>query len=112
PENPRGCGRARVAVQAAELWTAADAPRIEQPLPVAVHGAAIHVEAKDPRPLDEERPPLLEERLERRKVEHAGVRLHLAEVGVDRSVHGEVRGDAVLEIGAGGGLLAAAEPGR
>ena len=38
------------------------------------------------------------EGLERRQVEHRRVYLNLAEVGVDRGVEGEVRGQSVLEV--------------
>src|SRR3712207_7000560 len=50
------------------------------------------------RSFDEERPPLLEERLERGEVELRRVRLDLPEVGVDRRVEREVRREAVLDV--------------
>ena len=51
--------------------------------------------------LDEERAPLVEDRLERREVHDRRIRFDLAEVGIDRRVQREVRPEPVLEIAAG-----------
>ena len=48
---------------------------------------------------DEEGTLLLVEGLEGGKIEHGRIRFHLAEVGLDRRVQGEVGRDAVLEVG-------------
>ena len=92
-----------------ELRRAADPAGVEQSLAgVAVHhDDAVHVEGEESLPLHEERPPLLEEGLERAEVEHRGIGLDLAEIGVDGGVEQEVRGDAVLEVAADGDLLIA-----
>ena len=92
----RRSGRFWVAV--AELRRAADAPRVEQAFAVTVHLVAIDVEPKDPRALDEERPPFLEERLEDGEVEHRRIRFHLPEVGVHRAIERQVRRETVLQV--------------
>src|ERR1043166_2194639 len=61
PIDRGGRRRARLAV--VELGRATDAPRVEQSLAVAVHLAAIHAEAENPRALHEKRPPFLKERI-------------------------------------------------
>src|SRR6185503_2333642 len=58
-------------------------------------------------PLEKEGAPLLEEGLERGEVELRRIRFDLAEVGIDRAVEGEVRGQSVLEIRAHRALLRA-----
>ena len=62
------------------LRRAADAPRVEQVVAAVV---AVRVEAEVAGSLDEERPPLVEERLERRQVDDRRIGLDLAEVRVD-----------------------------
>ena len=57
-------------------------------------------EPEEPRPFDEERTPFLEAGLEGRQVDHRGVRLHLAEVGVEGGVQGKAVGQPVLEVDA------------
>src|SRR5205085_11152408 len=112
-EDPgeNGGGAVRVG---AHLGRAPDAPAVNQPFSGAavVDRGTVHVEAKDPRALDEERPLLPEKRLERREVEHRRIGLDLAEVRIDRGVEREVRGDAVLQAATDGDVLRAAEPGR
>ena len=54
---------------------AADAAAVVQTLARAVHGAAVHVEAKQSATGDEERAPLVEERLVRREIEHRRIGL-------------------------------------
>jgi len=99
-------GGARVAV-IGELRRPTDAPRVEQTLTrsAVVHGAAIHVEPKDPRALNEEWPPFLEECLEDAEVQHCWIRFDLPEIGVDRGIEREVRREPVLQVGAAGHLL-------
>ncbi len=53
---------------------------------------------EEPAPFDKERALLLEEGLEGGEVELGRVGLHLAEVGLQGTVQGEVGGDAVLEV--------------
>src|SRR6266496_3113668 len=65
----RGSGRG-LGVAKPELGRATDAPRVKQPLAVAVHLAAIHIKAEDARALDEKWPSFLKERLECGEVEH------------------------------------------
>ena len=104
-------GEVGVAVESRQLRRAADAARIEQVLAAAVvHRVAVDVEAEQPGALDEERAPLLEERLEGAEVEHRGIGLDLAEVRIDRAVQREVGRDAVLEVGPAGEALVAVEP--
>ena len=95
-----GCERNGVAVRARELRRAADAAAVVKPLAAAVHLAAVDVEAEQSAAGDEERPPLVEERLVRREVEHRRIGFDLPEVRVDRRVEREVRRDAILEIAA------------
>ena len=45
-----------------------------------------------------ERPPLLEERLERREIQHGRIGFDLTEVGIDRCAQREIRREAVLEV--------------
>ena len=52
------------------------------------------------RVLAEEGPPLLVEGLEDAEIEHRGIRLHLAEVGVRGAVEADVRGKSVADVGA------------
>ena len=94
----------RVAVVVGELRAAADAARVEQPRAAAVDVAAVGVELEDPRALEEERPALAVEGLERGQIELRRIGFHLAEVGVDRRVERQVRREPDLEIGADGGL--------
>ncbi len=67
----------------------ADAARIEQAGAVAV--VAVHVEAERAGALDEERPPLREEGLERIEVDDRRIGFDLAEVGVRRGRQREAR---------------------
>ena len=103
--------RARVAVLVAQRRRAADATRVEQSLVGAAvdDDVAVELELIEARSLDEERPLLGIERLERREIEDGGIRLDLAEVGVDGRVERDVRRQAQLQVGAGGEILAAAE---
>ena len=59
------------------LRRSADPPRVEQ---VAV----VEVEVEVSGPLDEERPALVEERLERRQVDDGGIGFHLPEIRIHR----------------------------
>jgi hypothetical protein len=76
-----------------------DPARIEELFVAAVHRAAIDVELEERVALDEERAPLLEERLERRQVQHGWIRLDLTEVGIGRPGKGQVRRDGELDVG-------------
>ena len=67
----------------------ADAPGIEEVEVGMLEG---------PGALDEEGPLLVVEGLERREVQHCGIRLHLPEVGLEGGVQGQVRSHPVLEI--------------
>ena len=98
-------GRRRARLAVVELGRAPDAPRVKQPLAVAVHLAAIHIKAEDARALDEKWPSFLKERLECREVEHRGILLHLPEVGVHGRIEREVRRDSVLQVGTAGDFL-------
>src|SRR2546422_9931773 len=62
-------GRRRARLAVVERGRAPDAPRVKQPLAVAVHLAAIHVKTEDARALDEKGPPFLKERLECRELQ-------------------------------------------
>jgi hypothetical protein len=110
-EDGGECGRRRVGIDAFQLGLAADAPRVDESLAgiAVVDRRAVDVELKLPGALHEERPLLAEERLEGREIEHAGVRFNLAEVGIDRRVELQVRSHTVLQVGAGGELLLAAD---
>src|SRR5262249_32982062 len=66
---------------AGALRCAADAARIEQRARAV---PAVGVEAEGAGSLDEERPALVEEGLERREVDDGRIRFDLAEVGVER----------------------------
>jgi len=105
-------GRGGVVVGARQLGRAPDAAGVDQTLSgvAVVHRCAIHVVAKDPRPLHEERSLLPEKRLERREVEHRRIGLDLAEVRIDRGVERQVRRDAVLHVAARGQVLRATDP--
>ena len=48
--------------------------------------------------LDKKRPPLLEDDLRSREIDHRRIRLHLSEVRVDRGIQREVGTDAHLDI--------------
>src|SRR5207247_4117862 len=74
-------GDRRLGIAAAELRGPPDAARVEQALTVAVHLAAVHIEAEDPCTRNEEGTALLEEGLDGREVENGRNRLHLPEVG-------------------------------
>ena len=78
------------------LRRAADAARVEQARCTAV--VAVHVELERARAFDEERPPLLEERLERVEVDDGGVGFDLAEVGIGRRGQREARAHRVLQV--------------
>ncbi len=106
-EDPGEGGRGGVLVRARQLGRAPDAAGVDQTLSRAavVHRRAVHVVAKDPRPLHKERSLLLEKGLERREVEDARIGLNLAEVGIDRGVEGQVRRDPVLQVAAQGHVL-------
>ena len=88
----------RASVIRRELRRPPDTTRVEQPLTVAVHLAAVHVEAEDPCARDEEGTALLEEGLEGREVEDGGVGLHLPEVRVDGGVERQVGGEPVFQV--------------
>ena len=79
-----------------------DAPRVEVLRPIAQLGepAAVSREPEDVAAFDEEGTLLLELHFEGCEVDERGVQVHLAEIGVYGGVEGEVRGHAVLEIGA------------
>src|SRR5439155_3964044 len=79
-----------------------DAPRVEELWPITQLGepAAVPCEPENVSAFDEERPLLLELHFESREVDEGGVQVHLAEIGVDGGVERDVRGHAVLEIGA------------
>src|SRR5439155_3898682 len=62
--------------------------------------AAVAAEGEQLAALDEERPALLQLRLERREVDDRGIDLDLAEVGVEAGVERQGRGEAVFEVGA------------
>src|ERR1041385_1037654 len=106
----RGCRRG-VRGAVIELRGAPDAPRVKQALAgvAVVDGAAIHVEPKDPGPLDEKGTPLLKERFERGQVEHRRIRLDLSKVGVDRRVERKAWRNPVAYIGTRSQLLRAIE---
>ena len=78
------------------LRRAADAARIEQARAVAV--VAVHVEAEGAGALDEERPPLGEERLERVEVHDRRIGFDLAEVGIDRRGQRQPGRHRVLQV--------------
>ena len=59
---------------------------------------AIDVELKRARPLDEERPPLLKERLERVEVDDRRIGFDLAEVGIGGRGQREPRPQRVLQV--------------
>ncbi len=101
--------RCRVPVHARERRRAPDAAAVEQALAAAVHGVAVHGHLEHAPAGHEERAPLREERLVGRQVQHAGIRLHLAEVRVDGGVQCQVGRHAVLEVGADGEILIASE---
>ena len=79
-----------------ELRRAADAPRVEEAGAAAI--VAVHVEAEDPRALDEEGPPLREERLEGAEIDDRGIGFDLAEVRVHRCRQREPRRDRILHV--------------
>src|SRR5947208_7645738 len=54
-------GRRRARLAVVELGRAADAPRVKQPLAVAVHLTAIHVKTEDALARDAKAPPFLKE---------------------------------------------------
>ena len=109
PARVRGLG---VAVQSTELRIATHAPGIEQPFPAAVHDVAVHAEVENAGAFDEKRPAFLEERLERRQVDHGRIGVDLTEIGIHGRVHGDVGRDAVLDVRACGVLLIALEGGH
>jgi hypothetical protein len=86
-ENRGGRGSVDVIALRVALRRPPDAPRVEDErlraveAPEAVRPAPPEV-AEDARALDEERPLLLEEGLERRQVHHGGIDLDLPEVGL------------------------------
>src|SRR5258705_2815797 len=92
---------------------AAEAARVEDlrlgvvEAPEVVRPAAAVV-AEDLRSLEEERTLLLEERFERRQVDHRRVDFDLSEIRVDRRRRGEIAGDADLRVESGGGKRARA----
>ena len=108
-DDPGRLGRRLVTVLVGELRRPADAPGVEQPLSgVAVHHHdAVHREGEQSLGLHEEGPPLLEEGLEGAEVEHRGIGLDLAEVGVHGGVQQDVGRDPVLEVAADGDVLIA-----
>ena len=71
---------------------AADAPGIEEAAAVAV--VAVQVEGEHAGALDEERPPLGEERLEAAQVHDRRIGLDLAEVGIHRRGQRDARAAA------------------
>ena len=75
-----------------ERRTLPDAPGIEEAQSFE------SAESEQPRALDEEGAPLLEEGLEGGQVHHRRVRLHLTEVRVDRGVQRETAGEPVLQV--------------
>ena len=74
------------------LRRAADAARVEQPGAGAV--VAVDRKLEGARSLDEERPPLLEERLEGVEVDDRRIGFDLTEIGIGRRGHGETRAAA------------------
>src|SRR5207237_10068215 len=106
--------RSGVRVSARELGRASDAPRVHESLTrvAVVDRGTIDIELKSPGALYEERPLLAEERLECRQIEHAGIRLDLAEVRIDRGVERQVRRDAVFHIAPDGYILRPADAAR
>ena len=78
------------------LRRAADAARIEQARAVAV--VAVHVEAERAGALDEERPPLGEERLEGIEIDDGRIGFDLAEVRIRRRGQREARRHRVLQV--------------
>src|SRR3989442_1378059 len=76
--------------------------------PAFVDPPAVPAQREDVAALDEKRPALRQELLERREVHERRVDLHLAEVRIERSVHRQVRGDAVLQVEPGAAEVVAA----
>ena len=102
-----GAGPAHEGPVRLPLGRPADAARVEEvglgtvEAPEVV-GPVVAEVAEDLRPLDEERPLLLEEGLEIAEVHYRGVDLDLPKVGVDGGVERKVAGEAVLHIESGG----------
>src|SRR6266540_2286002 len=87
----------------------ADPARVEQPLAGTVHDIAVHTKIENARSFDEERAPLLIERLEGREIDDGRVGFDLAEIGVHGRIDGDVRCDAVLDVRTAVVLLVALE---
>src|SRR3990172_4030892 len=87
-ENRGSGSRGRVAVPTRELGRSADSPGVEQVFrATAVPPVAVHMKRKEARAFHEERPPLLEKRLEGGEVEHRGIGFDLAEIRIYPYIH-------------------------
>ena len=100
PRDRRRRRRARVPVVIQQRRAPSDAARVEEPLVGAAvdDDVAVQLELVEPRPLDEERAALVQERLERGEVHDRRIGLDRTKVRIDRRVERKVGAKAHLEV--------------
>ena len=80
------------------LWRPSDPARVEDGRDAEVVERARPAESEQVRALDEERPVLRIERLDRREIHLSGIHLDLPKVGVRREIQRQIARDPILEI--------------